>query len=202
MGGAFQAAKPVNFFHNCPTTIGFCFQFDNSEKSWFDAGVIEVRRRMSSGLRFQASYQYGKSFTNAYASANTRSLVSVPATRAMRRTTHFATGRLTSRSRRSTCDMPSSLTRPGICRSVRAASTCLRHTGWRLRPGWMDAHADCSLAEWLSHPDGERTACWHDCQGTAGRDRCVLQPDRHSAPLFRLASCRRTSCEHYPGLLS
>jgi len=63
--------RPVNFFHNCPTTLGFCFQFDNSEKSWFDAGVIEVRRRMSAGLRFQASYQYGKSFTNAYASANT-----------------------------------------------------------------------------------------------------------------------------------
>ena len=65
------AGRPVNFFHNCPTTLGFCFQFDNTEKSWFDAGVIEVRRRMSAGLRFQASYQYGKSFTNAYASANT-----------------------------------------------------------------------------------------------------------------------------------
>jgi hypothetical protein len=66
-----NAGRPVNFFHNCPTTLGFCFQFDNTEKSWFDAGVIEVRRRMSAGLRFQASYQYGKSFTNAYASANT-----------------------------------------------------------------------------------------------------------------------------------
>jgi hypothetical protein len=65
------AGRPVNFFHNCPTTLGFCFQFDNSEKSWFDAGVIEVRRRLSDGLRFQASYQYGKSFTNAYASAGT-----------------------------------------------------------------------------------------------------------------------------------
>lgn len=65
------AGRPVNFFHNCPTTLGFCFQFDNTEKSWFDAGVIEVRRRMSAGLRFQASYQYGKSFTNAFASANT-----------------------------------------------------------------------------------------------------------------------------------
>jgi hypothetical protein len=65
------AGRAANFFHNCPTTLGFCFQFDNSEKSWFDAGVIEVRRRMSAGLRFQASYQYGKSFTNAYASSNT-----------------------------------------------------------------------------------------------------------------------------------
>ncbi len=70
--GAFvPGGRPVNFFNNCPTTLGFCFQFDNSEKSWFDAGVIEVRRRMSNGLRFQASYQYGKAFTNAFASANT-----------------------------------------------------------------------------------------------------------------------------------
>jgi hypothetical protein len=66
--GTFGAARPVNFVHNCPTTFGFCYLFDNSEKSWFDAGVIEVRRRLSNGLRFQASYQYGKSYTNAYAS--------------------------------------------------------------------------------------------------------------------------------------
>ncbi len=26
------AGRPVNFFHNCPTTLGFCFQFDNSRK--------------------------------------------------------------------------------------------------------------------------------------------------------------------------
>jgi hypothetical protein len=67
--GTAQGAKPINFVHNCPSTLGFCYQFDNSERSWFDAGVIEVRRRMSNGLRFQASYQYGKSFTNTYASA-------------------------------------------------------------------------------------------------------------------------------------
>ena len=67
--GAFQAAKPVNFVHNCPNTFGFCYLFDNSERSWYDSGVIEVRRRLSAGLRFQASYVYGKSYTNAYASA-------------------------------------------------------------------------------------------------------------------------------------
>jgi Carboxypeptidase regulatory-like domain len=66
--GQFGTARPVNFVHNCPSTFGFCYLFDNSEKSWFDAGVIEVRRRLSNGLRFQASYQYGKSYTNAYAS--------------------------------------------------------------------------------------------------------------------------------------
>jgi hypothetical protein len=65
------AGRPANFFHNCPTTLGFCFQFDNSERSWYDAGIVEVRRRLANGLRFQASYTYGKSFTNAYASAGT-----------------------------------------------------------------------------------------------------------------------------------
>jgi hypothetical protein len=63
--------RPSNFIHNCPTTLGFCFQFDNSERSWYDAGIVELRRRLANGLRFQASYTYGKSFTNAYASAGT-----------------------------------------------------------------------------------------------------------------------------------
>jgi hypothetical protein len=67
--GTFQPAKAANFVHNCPTTFGFCYIFDNSERSWYDAGVIEVRRRLSDGLRFQASYTYAKSFSNAYASA-------------------------------------------------------------------------------------------------------------------------------------
>ncbi|HYK19969.1 MAG TPA: carboxypeptidase-like regulatory domain-containing protein [Pyrinomonadaceae bacterium] len=67
--GTAQNGKPINFVHNCPSTFGFCYLFDNSEKSWFDAGVVEVRRRLSNGLRFEASYQYAKSFSNAYASA-------------------------------------------------------------------------------------------------------------------------------------
>ncbi len=67
--GAFQGAKPINFVHNCPSTFGFCYLFDNSEKSWYDAAVVEVRRRLSDGLRFQASYTYAKAFSNAYASA-------------------------------------------------------------------------------------------------------------------------------------
>ena len=69
VGGTFQGAKPVNFVHNCPNTFGFCYLFDNSEKSWYDAAVVEVRRRLSNGLRFQASYTFAKSFSNAYASA-------------------------------------------------------------------------------------------------------------------------------------
>jgi hypothetical protein len=70
--GTFQAAKPMNFVQNCPATGGFCFMFENTEKSWYDSAVVEVRRRLSSGVRFQASYVYGKAFTNGFASAGTR----------------------------------------------------------------------------------------------------------------------------------
>jgi Carboxypeptidase regulatory-like domain len=70
-GGTFRAARPLNFINNCPTTLGFCFIFDNSEKSWYDSGVIEIRRRLSAGVRFNASYVYGRAFTNTFASAGT-----------------------------------------------------------------------------------------------------------------------------------
>lgn len=63
--------RPANFFNNCPTTLGFCFLFDNSEKSWYDSGVIEVRRRLTNGVRVQGSYVFGKAFTNSFASAGT-----------------------------------------------------------------------------------------------------------------------------------
>jgi len=59
--------RPANFFNNCPTTLGFCFLFDNSERSWYDGAVVEFRRRLSAGLRLNASYTFGKSFTNAFA---------------------------------------------------------------------------------------------------------------------------------------
>jgi hypothetical protein len=65
--------RPVNFAHTCPNTFGFCFLVDNSEISQYDAGVIEVRRRLSAGLRFQASYVYGKAFTNAFAAPSSLS---------------------------------------------------------------------------------------------------------------------------------
>lgn len=71
--GTGAGGRPVNFFNNCPTTLGFCFVIDNSETSSYDAGVIELRRRLSSGLRFQASYTFGKSFTNRYASPSSLS---------------------------------------------------------------------------------------------------------------------------------
>lgn len=63
------AGRATNFINNCPTTIGFCFVLDNSERSWDDSGVVEIRRRLTSGLRFQASYVFAKAFTNAFAGA-------------------------------------------------------------------------------------------------------------------------------------
>ena len=65
------AGRAPNFINNCPTTLGFCFIMDNSERSWYDSGVIEVRRRMSAGLRFQASYVFAKAFTNSFVGATT-----------------------------------------------------------------------------------------------------------------------------------
>lgn len=65
------AGRPANFINNCPTTIGFCFAVENAETSSYDSGVIELRRRLSNGLRVQASYTFGKAFTNAYAAAST-----------------------------------------------------------------------------------------------------------------------------------
>jgi len=67
--------RPLNFFNNCPTTVGFCFVFDNSEKSWYDSVQVEVRRRLSSGVRFNASYVFGKAFTNAFAAPTSFSTV-------------------------------------------------------------------------------------------------------------------------------
>ncbi|MCY7376941.1 MAG: TonB-dependent receptor, partial [Pyrinomonadaceae bacterium] len=63
------AGRPSNFFNNCPTTVGFCFIVDNSETSSYDSAVVELRRRLSNGLRVQASYVYAKAFTNAFAGA-------------------------------------------------------------------------------------------------------------------------------------
>lgn len=63
------AGRPLNFFNNCPTTQGFCFALDNSEISSYDSAVIELRRRLSGGLRVQASYVFAKAFTNSFAGA-------------------------------------------------------------------------------------------------------------------------------------
>ena len=63
--------RPSNFFYINPTT-GFngSFVVDNSSKTWYDSGVIELRRRLSDGLHMQASYVWSKARSNAYASSS------------------------------------------------------------------------------------------------------------------------------------
>lgn len=63
--------RPSNFFYVNPTTgVNGSFIIDNSNKTWYDSGIIEVRRRLSSGLRVQANYVWSKAQANAYASSS------------------------------------------------------------------------------------------------------------------------------------
>jgi hypothetical protein len=64
---------PPNFFVVNPTTRGGAFLVDNSANSWYDAGVIELRRRFAQGFLVQGNYTYSKSMTNAFASSATAS---------------------------------------------------------------------------------------------------------------------------------
>jgi hypothetical protein len=60
---------PSNFFYVNPTSnVGGAFVLDNSAKSWYDSGVVEVRRRLSQGLRLQASYVWSKAMSNSFQS--------------------------------------------------------------------------------------------------------------------------------------
>lgn len=72
---AINNLRPSNFFYVNPATptaptTGGSYTVDNSSKTWYDSGIIEVRRRMSAGLRFQASYVWSKAQSNAYASSS------------------------------------------------------------------------------------------------------------------------------------
>ncbi|MBK9156134.1 MAG: TonB-dependent receptor [Chloracidobacterium sp.] len=62
---------PINFFYVNPTTgVNGSYTVDNSNKTWYDSGVIEIRRRLSDGLRINASYVFSKAMANAYASSS------------------------------------------------------------------------------------------------------------------------------------
>lgn len=62
---------PENFFYVNPTTgVNGSFIIDNSQKTWYDSGVIEVRRRMSHGLRVGASYVWSKAQGDAFQSSS------------------------------------------------------------------------------------------------------------------------------------
>lgn len=68
---AITAGLPSNFFYVNPTTgVNGSFIVDNSTKTWYDSGVVEVRRRLSDGLRLQASYVWSKAQSNAFQSSS------------------------------------------------------------------------------------------------------------------------------------
>ena len=66
---ALNAGLPSNFFFVNPTvaTAG-AFLLDNSAKSWYDGGVIEVRRRLSAGLRMGANYTFARAQSDSFQS--------------------------------------------------------------------------------------------------------------------------------------
>jgi len=62
--------KVTNFFILNPQTTGGAFAMTNGTDTRFDALQIELRRRLSSGLLVQGSYQFGKALGTAYASGD------------------------------------------------------------------------------------------------------------------------------------
>jgi hypothetical protein len=66
---ALANGRPANFFYANPTTASSgAFIVDNSAKSWYDSGVIEVRRRLTNGFRLQANYVWAKAQSNSFQS--------------------------------------------------------------------------------------------------------------------------------------
>ena len=64
---ALANGRPINFFYVNPTTpTGGSWTVDNTNETWYNSGVIEVRRRMSNGLRLSANYVFSKAMANAF----------------------------------------------------------------------------------------------------------------------------------------
>ena len=64
---ALNAGLPSNFFYVNPATPANSYLVENGTLTWYDSGVIEVRRRLSEGLRVQASYVWSKALSNFFA---------------------------------------------------------------------------------------------------------------------------------------
>ena len=58
---------PANFFRANPA-VNMALILSDDARTWFDSGVIEYRRRLSEGLRVQASYVFAKALSNAFSS--------------------------------------------------------------------------------------------------------------------------------------
>lgn len=76
---AIANGRPANFFYVNPATpcdvypacnTGGSYIIDNSTETQYDSLVLELRRRLSNGLRVQASYVFSKAISNAYASSS------------------------------------------------------------------------------------------------------------------------------------
>lgn len=64
---ALAAGLPANFMFVNPLNVAGTFVVDNTSNTWYDSAVIEVRRRLSRGLRVQASYVFSKAQGDAFA---------------------------------------------------------------------------------------------------------------------------------------
>jgi|CXWL01.1.fsa_nt_gi hypothetical protein len=63
---AIANGRPANFFYVNPTTPGGSWTVENTNETWYHSGVLEVRRRLSAGLRVNASYVFSKAMANAF----------------------------------------------------------------------------------------------------------------------------------------
>jgi hypothetical protein len=64
---ALANGRPANFFYVNPTTpTGGSWTVDNTQLTWYDSAVVELRRRLSNGLRINASYVWSKAQANAF----------------------------------------------------------------------------------------------------------------------------------------
>ncbi|MBK9527631.1 MAG: carboxypeptidase regulatory-like domain-containing protein [Acidobacteria bacterium] len=66
---AIANGRPSNFFRANPAVPAGSFLLQSDANSWYDSGVIEVRRRLSQGFRMQASYVFSKAQSDASTSA-------------------------------------------------------------------------------------------------------------------------------------
>ena len=58
--------RPANFFYVNPTTPGGSWTVENTSETWYNSAVIEVRRRLSNGLRVSANYVLSRAMANAF----------------------------------------------------------------------------------------------------------------------------------------
>ncbi|MFT3744274.1 MAG: carboxypeptidase regulatory-like domain-containing protein [Pyrinomonadaceae bacterium] len=63
--------RPANFFYvNSSVMTGGAFIVGNNSNTWYDSAVVEVRRRLSAGLRLSANYVFSKAQADSYASSS------------------------------------------------------------------------------------------------------------------------------------